>query len=117
MLSQVVEECVAIERTRRGKRRLIHSFLLLQSQHGLRHGSVFSGLQRVSTSGATLFIEPLAVVELANQWRALQSAAAAEERRILLELSALVGAQATAVRMLVQLLAELDLALAKGTEV
>ena len=67
-----------------------------------------------STSGATLFIEPLAVVELANQWRALQSAVAAEERRILLELSALVGAQATAVRMLVQLLAELDLALAKA---
>ena len=62
-----------------------------------------------STSGATLFIEPLAVVELANQWRALQSAVAAEERRILLELSALVGAQATAVRMLVQLLAELTL--------
>ena len=59
-------------------------------------------------------IEPLAVVELANQWRALQSAVAAEERRILLELSALVGAQATAVRMLVQLLAELDLALAKA---
>lgn len=67
-----------------------------------------------STSGATLFIEPLAVVELANQWRTLQSAEAAEVRRILLELSALVGAQATAICALVQLLAELDLALAKA---
>ena len=67
-----------------------------------------------STSGATLFIEPLAVVELANQWRTLQAAEAAEVRRILLELSALVGAQATAICTLVQLLAELDLALAKA---
>lgn len=67
-----------------------------------------------STSGATLFIEPLAVVELANQWRTLQSEEAAEVRRILLELSALVGAQATAIGTLVQLLAELDLALAKA---
>ncbi|MDA1217524.1 MAG: endonuclease MutS2, partial [Chloroflexi bacterium] len=67
-----------------------------------------------STSGATLFIEPLAVVELANQWRTLQAAEAAEVRRILLELSALVGAQATAIFTLVQLLAELDLALAKA---
>lgn len=64
-----------------------------------------------SASGATLFIEPLAVVDLNNAWHELQLAARDEERRILAALSAQVGAQAETITALVAALAEFDLAL------
>ncbi|MCX8024647.1 MAG: endonuclease MutS2 [Thermanaerothrix sp.] len=64
-----------------------------------------------SASGATLFVEPLAVVDLNNAWHELQLAARDEERRILAALSAQVGAQADVITALVKALAEFDLAL------
>jgi DNA mismatch repair protein MutS2 len=44
-----------------------------------------------SASGATLFVEPLAVVDLGNRLRAAQAAAAHEEARVLGRLSGLCG--------------------------
>jgi DNA mismatch repair protein MutS2 len=67
-----------------------------------------------SASGATLFVEPLAVVELNNQVRELELAERDEIRRILTELSTEVGAGAEAIRRTVEALADLDLALAKA---
>jgi len=67
-----------------------------------------------SSSGATLFVEPLAVVELNNQYRELQLAERDEERRILAELSRLVGMQAESLLLTVDTIAELDVALARG---
>lgn len=67
-----------------------------------------------SASGATLFIEPLAVVELGNQWRQLQLDEEREVERILRELTAAVAEHAESIRATVQALAELDLALAKA---
>jgi DNA mismatch repair protein MutS2 len=67
-----------------------------------------------SSSGATLFIEPLAVVELNNQYRELQLAARDEERRILIELSDQVGNLAQEILQTVELISLLDLALAKA---
>ncbi len=67
-----------------------------------------------SASGATLFIEPLAVVELNNQWRELQLQEQEEIRRILAELSGKVGEQVEALTHTVEALAELDLAFAKA---
>jgi DNA mismatch repair protein MutS2 len=67
-----------------------------------------------SSSGATLFVEPLAVVELNNQVRQLELAERDEIRRILAELSTEVGAAAEAIRRTVGALAELDLALARA---
>nr|MBI2904244.1 endonuclease MutS2 [Chloroflexota bacterium] len=67
-----------------------------------------------SASGATLFVEPLATVELNNAWRQLQLQEQEEIRRILAELCALIGEQAQAIQYNVEALAELDLAFAKA---
>ena len=48
----------------------------------------------VSASGATVFIEPLSVVELGNDWREAQLEEQREVERILRELSGLVGESA-----------------------
>ncbi len=67
-----------------------------------------------SGSGQTLFVEPLVVVELGNAWREAQSAVEEEEGRILDELSALVGANATMLRETLEALAQFDLWAAKA---
>jgi DNA mismatch repair protein MutS2 len=64
-----------------------------------------------SSSGATLFVEPLAVVELNNRYRELQLEERDEVRRILAELSAKVGAEAEAISGIVTALAQFDFAL------
>jgi DNA mismatch repair protein MutS2 len=67
-----------------------------------------------SGSGQTLFVEPLVVVELGNAWREAQAAVDEEEGRILDELSALVGANATLMRETLEALAQFDLWAAKA---
>ncbi len=64
-----------------------------------------------SSSGATLFVEPLAVVELNNQWHEMQLQERDEVRRILTELSARVGEEAPAINGIVTALAQFDFAL------
>ncbi len=65
-----------------------------------------------SASGATLFIEPLAVVDLANTWRELQLQEEEEVRRILADLTARVAACGEDLERTVEALADLDLAFA-----
>jgi DNA mismatch repair protein MutS2 len=67
-----------------------------------------------SGSGATLFIEPLVVVELGNAWREAQVAEGEEVARILDELSAFVAANATDLRDTLDALARFDLWAAKA---
>ncbi len=67
-----------------------------------------------SASGATLFIEPLTVVELNNRYRELGLAERDEVRRVLADLSSHVAAHAEALIAGIQALAELDLAFAKA---
>ncbi|HEY7356919.1 MAG TPA: endonuclease MutS2 [Ktedonobacterales bacterium] len=67
-----------------------------------------------SASGATIFIEPLVVVEMNNRLRELFLAERQEVERILMEISADVGREALALNLDVELLAEIDLHLAKG---
>ena len=67
-----------------------------------------------SASGATLFIEPLATVELNNTWRELQLDEEKEIRRILAALSAQVGERAEDIVRTVDALAQLDLVLARA---
>ncbi len=67
-----------------------------------------------SASGATLFIEPLAVVEMGNRLRELEREEQREIERILRELTARVAMHAEAIVRTVETLAELDLAFAKA---
>src|SRR5688572_23079524 len=68
-----------------------------------------------SGSGQTLFIEPLVAVELGNAWREAQLAEQDEIARILDELSALVAANAAALRETLDALARFDLWAAKAS--
>ena len=63
-----------------------------------------------SATGQTVWIEPLEVVDLGNAVRESEAAVATEEARILGALSALVGADAVALRSNGELLALFDLA-------
>jgi DNA mismatch repair protein MutS2 len=67
-----------------------------------------------SSSGATLFIEPMAVVELNNQLRQAVAAEEAEIERILTELSAAVAEQSTKIIRTLRAVTEIDYTMAKG---
>src|SRR3990172_9471623 len=67
----------------------------------------------VSSSGATVFLEPLETVEMGNHWRELLAEEQREIARILRELSAAVGRRADEIAAAVDALAEVDLLLAK----
>ncbi len=67
-----------------------------------------------SASGATIFVEPLAMVEMGNEWRQLQIEEQHEVERILAELTALVAVYAEPIQASVEALADLDLAFAKA---
>lgn len=67
-----------------------------------------------SASGATLFIEPLSVFDLNNQYRELQLEERDEVRRVLAELSELVGRNSQDLLQVVNIIAELDLCFARA---
>ena len=67
-----------------------------------------------SSSGATLFVEPMVIVELNNRLRELQSEERQEVERILRALSGEIGREAESLQVTVELLAEFDLHLAKA---
>ena len=77
-------------------------------------GQIKAVVHDQSSTGATLFVEPLPVVELNNEIRELELAERDEERRILAELSALVAAHHSELVYGVENLAVLDLAFAKA---
>jgi len=77
-------------------------------------GKIRAVIHDQSASGATLFIEPLSVVEHNNQFRELQLAERDEERRILSELSQQVGMHAGSILNTVELVSQQDLCFAKA---
>jgi DNA mismatch repair protein MutS2 len=77
-------------------------------------GRIKSVVHDQSSSGATLFVEPLAVVELNNAIRELELAERDEERRVLAALSAQIAEHAQDLIYGIENLAVLDLAFAKA---
>jgi len=77
-------------------------------------GQVRGIIHDQSASGATVYVEPLAVVELNNQWRQFQLDERDEIERIMRELSGKVAVHAADIIEAVEALAELDLAFAKA---
>ena len=67
-----------------------------------------------SASGQTVYMEPLAIVDLNNRWRELQLQEREEVERVLLELAGKVGRHSPEIVEAVGALAELDLAFAKA---
>ena len=67
-----------------------------------------------SASGATLFVEPEAAVEMNNQIRLLEAEEAREVERILQQLSGLVASEAGRLAESVEIAAEIDFIFAKG---
>ncbi len=70
------------------------------SVKGIVHGS--------SASGATMFVEPEAVVTLNNELKVAEMDVAREEQRVLLELSQLVAEETDTIRTNLELLRRLD---------
>ncbi len=68
----------------------------------------------VSSSGQTIFVEPLEVVELNNRWREAQIEETREVERILDELSHETGRYANELRLTVESVARIDFAMAKA---
>jgi DNA mismatch repair protein MutS2 len=75
-------------------------------------GRIRCVVQDQSASGATLFIEPLAVVDLNNRWTEAVMSEQEEVQRILAELSALVGNETPGIQANVRALASLDFSFA-----
>lgn len=67
-----------------------------------------------SSTGATIFVEPMAVVEIGNELKQLISAEKAEIERILRALSAQIAPEAGAIADNLAILAQLDFAFAKA---
>ena len=79
------------------------------------HRSEVAGLVHdTSGSGATVFIEPMAVVEANNDVKVLQSKEKEEIERILAELSAMCGDYGDTIKHNYEALVELNLIFAKG---
>ncbi len=75
-------------------------------------GKLKSIVHDQSASGATLFVEPIGVVELNNAYQEAQLAERDEVRRILAELSSHIGEHHEALTTMLEALAEFDLVLA-----
>lgn len=73
-------------------------------------GKVQAVIHDSSSSGATLFIEPLGVIDQNNKYRELQLEERDEVRRVLAELCQHVGEYAPVLIDMVEVIAELDLA-------
>ena len=76
-------------------------------------GQIRSVVHDVSSSGATVFVEPLAVVEMGNAWRQARLAEEREIERILRRLSKAIGEEAGSIEVSLGGIAEIDIVMAR----
>ena len=117
---QLLERLNSIIKSPRGRKALQSSFITeREGRYVLPLKTDFRRELRgivhdVSNTGATVFIEPWSTIELGNELRQLAIEEKREVERILMALSARVGANAAEISQNVALLAEMDLELAKA---
>ena len=87
--------------------------LVLQVRTELRH-KIPGIVHDASNTGATLFIEPFATVDLCNAWRELALEEDRETRKVLIDLSELVGTAADDIQIGVRLTGRLDFIMARA---
>ena len=68
----------------------------------------------VSDSGATVFVEPMPAIEVGNRWREARLAEEREVERVLRQLSGMVGLSGEDLLLTLDLMARLDLDIAKA---
>ena len=87
--------------------------LVVQVKAGHRH-RVPGVVHGASNTGATLFVEPFATVEMGNRWRELVLEEERETERVLWELSAAVGESAAEIESGVEAATRLDFIMARA---
>jgi len=102
--AEVVQEPLITQRNGR-------MVLLIKSEMRYRVPGI---VHDVSDSGATVFVEPIPAIEVGNRWRESRLAEAREVERILRQLSGMVGLSGEDLLLTLDLMARLDLDIAKA---
>ena len=102
--AEVVQEPLITQRNGR-------MVLLIKSEMRYRVPGI---VHDVSDSGATVFVEPMPAIEVGNRWRESRLAEAREVERILRQLSGMVGLSGEDLLLTLDLMARLDLNIAKA---
>jgi DNA mismatch repair protein MutS2 len=117
---QLLDRLEAIMRSPRGRRFIQASFVAEREGRYVipvkseSRKEIRGIVHDISNTGATAFVEPWATVEMGNELRELTIEETREVERILLELSTEIGEHEADISQDVELLAELDLTLAKA---
>jgi DNA mismatch repair protein MutS2 len=117
---QLLDRLEAIMRSPRGRRFIQEAFIAEREGRYVipvkseSRKEIRGIVHDISNTGATVFVEPWTTVEIGNELRELTIEETREVERILLELSTEIGAHETEISQDVELLAELDLILAKA---
>ena len=102
--AEVVQEPLITQRNGR-------MVLLIKSEMRYRVPGI---VHDVSDSGATVFVEPMPAIEVGNRWRESRLAEEREVERILRQLSGMVGLSGEDLLLTLDLMARLDLDMAKA---
>ena len=102
--SEVVQEPIITQRNGR-------MVLLIKTEMRYRVAGI---VHDVSDSGATVFVEPMAAVDMGNRWREARLAEEREVERVLRQLSIRVGETAEDLLLTLDIVARLDLDVAKA---
>jgi len=117
---QLLDRLEAIMRSPRGKRFIQASFIAERDGRYVipvkseSRKEIKGIIHDISNTGATAYIEPWTTVEMGNELRELTIDEKREVERILMALSAEVGSHEAEITQNVELLAEIDLILAKA---